>query len=162
MADYVIEARPPSAASTLLTTAEIQEAFSIIDATAGVSQESIIAVCEIPAPPFKEDVRADYVKRAFEKMGLPSVVVDSEGNVIAKRPGRSRSPKIVISAHLDTVFPEGTDVRVKRERGRLWAPGVSDNGCGVAALLALARVFDAAGIETEGTVYLVATVGEEG
>ncbi|HYM00603.1 MAG TPA: M20/M25/M40 family metallo-hydrolase [Blastocatellia bacterium] len=162
MTDYVIEARQCTSASSLLGTVEIQEAFAIIDAALGVSQDSIIAVCEIPAPPFKEELRAEYVRKAFEKMGLPSVAIDSEGNVIAKRPGRSRGPKVVISAHLDTVFPAGTDVRVRRERGRLWAPGVSDNGCGVAALLALARVLDAAGIETEGTVYLVATVGEEG
>lgn len=162
MADYVVEARPSPAVSALIYAVEIQEAFSIIDAASDIPDETIIPICEIPAPPFKEQARAQYVKRVFEQMGLPSVTIDAEGNVIARRPGRSRNPKVIISAHLDTVFPEGTDVRVKRERGKLWAPGISDNACGVAALLALARVLDAAGLETEGTVYFVATVGEEG
>jgi acetylornithine deacetylase/succinyl-diaminopimelate desuccinylase-like protein len=87
---------------------------------------------------------------------------DKEGNVIAERPGRSTKPRVVVSAHLDTVFPEGTDVRVRRNGRRLYAPGISDNTCGVVSLPAVADALDAAGIKTFGTIYFVATVGEEG
>jgi acetylornithine deacetylase/succinyl-diaminopimelate desuccinylase-like protein len=91
---------------------------------------------------------------------------DEEGNVIAERPGLSSSlspgPRIVVSAHLDTVFPERTDVRVRRNGARFHAPGISDNACGVVSLITLARALDAGNIVTEGPVYFVATVGEEG
>jgi acetylornithine deacetylase/succinyl-diaminopimelate desuccinylase-like protein len=82
--------------------------------------------------------------------------------VIAERPGISSKPRIVVSAHLDTVFPEGTDVSVRREGLRFYAPGISDNACGIVSLIALALALDAGDISTEGTVYFVATVGEEG
>ena len=87
---------------------------------------------------------------------------DEEGNVIAERPGLSATPQIVVSAHLDTVFPEGTDVRVRRQGARFLAPGISDNSCGIVSLIALARALDAAHVKTEGTIYFAATVGEEG
>jgi acetylornithine deacetylase/succinyl-diaminopimelate desuccinylase-like protein len=96
------------------------------------------------------------------ELGLENVRVDAEGNVIGERAGRLRSPRVAISAHLDTVFPEGTDVRVRREGRRFLAPGISDNTCGVVSLLALAGVLNDADIEMEGTVYFTATVGEEG
>ena len=146
----------------LLYAPQIRKAFAHIDRTGDQAIEELIRICEIPAPPFKEHARAGYVKRRFEELGLARVRADEEGNIIAERPGASRRPSVVVSAHLDTVFPEGTDVRVRREGNRLYAPGISDNTCGVAAVTALAIALDAARIETEGTVHLVATVGEEG
>ncbi len=147
---------------TLLYAPEMMRAFSFIEATDGETHDEMIRICEIPAPPFKEHARAAYLKARFEELGLKRVRTDAEGNVIAERPGRAASPSIIISAHLDTVFPEGTDVRVRRDGGRCYAPGISDNTAGVVSLITLARALDAAQISTEGTIHLVGTVGEEG
>jgi acetylornithine deacetylase/succinyl-diaminopimelate desuccinylase-like protein len=146
----------------LLRAPELQQAFHFIDSTGGEIGDELIRICEIPAPPFKEDARAEYIRRRFGELGLRDVRRDQAGNVIAERRGRNAAPRVIISAHLDTVFPEGTDVRVRREGQRLYAPGISDNTAGVVSLVALARALDAAGLQTEGTIYLVATVGEEG
>ena len=146
----------------LLARPEIQRAFASITETDDQLNDELIRICEIPAPPFKEDARIGYVTKRFQELGLSRVRVDAEGNAIAERPGRTGTPRIAVSAHVDTVFPKGTDVRVKREGSRFFAPGISDNTCGIVSVIALARVMDAAGIETEGTVYLIASVGEEG
>ncbi|HUK91258.1 MAG TPA: M20/M25/M40 family metallo-hydrolase [Blastocatellia bacterium] len=141
---------------------EILRGFSLIDSgTIAGSDAEVVRICEIPAPPFKEHARAAYVRRRMEQIGL-AVSQDRIGNVFAARPGRAKSQPIIVSAHLDTVFPEDTDVRVRREGARLWAPGISDNACGVASLLALAEVLQHANITTDGPVYFVGTVGEEG
>src|SRR5262245_9528958 len=93
-------------------------------------------ITEIPAPPFKESVRADYFLKRFRELGLADAAIDSEGNVIGTRKGLGPGPKLVVSAHLDTVFPEGTDVSVKEKDGMLLAPGIGDDSRGLAALLA--------------------------
>ena len=121
-----------------------------------------ISICEIPAPPFKEQARAEEMRRRFATLGLRSVRLDGEGNVIAERPGIGGGPTVVISGHLDTVFPESTDVRVKRAGTRLTAPGISDDCRGLAVMLAVARSLDAARVQTRGTLIFVGTVGEEG
>ena len=146
----------------LLFAPQVRRAFDFIEATDGETHDEMIRICEIPAPPFKEHARAAYLKRRFEALGLKRVRTDAEGNVIAERPGRSASPGLVVAAHLDTVFPEGTDVRVRREGARYYAPGISDNTSGVVSLVALARALDAAGVVTAGTIHFVGTVGEEG
>lgn len=146
----------------LLYAPEILRAFSFIEATDSETHDELIRICEIPAPPFKEHARAAYIKRRFEELGLKRVRTDKEGNVIAERTGRAASPNLIVSAHLDTVFPEGTDVRVRRNGVRCYAPGISDNTAGVVSLIALARALDAAQIATAGTIHFVATVGEEG
>ena len=146
----------------LLHAPEIQQAFQFIDSINSEINDELIRICEIPAPPFKEHARADYIQQRFVELGLHGVRRDKEGNVIAERLGRSTSPRVIVSAHLDTVFPEGTNVRVRREGQRLYAPGISDNTAGVVTLVALARALDAARLQTEGTIYFVATVGEEG
>jgi tripeptide aminopeptidase len=146
----------------LLSSSKIQRAFQLIHEIDSHLDEELVHLCEIPAPPFKEQARARYVARRFEELGLAGVRSDEEGNVIAERPGLSSEPRVVVSAHLDTVFPEGTDVTVRRDGARFHAPGISDNTCGVVSLIALARTLDAGGFKTEGTVCFVATVGEEG
>ena len=124
--------------------------------------EEQIAICEIEAPPFKEARRAaDYVRR-MQALGLRNVRIDSVGNVIGERPGEPGQPVIVISGHLDTVFPEGTDVRVKREGTMLRGPGIGDDCRGLAVVLAVARAMNDAQLRTRGTVLFVGTVGEEG
>lgn len=121
-----------------------------------------ISICEIPAPPFKEQTRAEELRRRFAALGLRDPRIDGEGNVIAERPGAGGGPTVVVSGHLDTVFPEGTDVSVKREGTRLSAPGIADDCRGLAVLLAMARALDVAKVRTRGTLIFVGTVGEEG
>jgi acetylornithine deacetylase/succinyl-diaminopimelate desuccinylase-like protein len=124
--------------------------------------EQQISICEIPAPPFKESVRAAEYKRRLESLGLRNVRIDEEGNVLGERPGRGEGPTVVIAGHLDTVFPEGTDVTVKRSGARLEGPGIGDDCRGLAVLLAVARALDEAKVETNGTIIFVGNVGEEG
>lgn len=120
-----------------------------------------VSICEIPAPPFKEEKRGLEMKRRFEALGLP-VVIDSIGNVIATRKGQGNGPTVAIAGHLDTVFPEGTDVRVKKEGGKFSAPGIGDDCRGLASVLAVARAMQNAKIQTPGTILFIANVGEEG
>ncbi len=122
--------------------------------------EEQIRITEIPAPPFHEAARAAYLKQLLLGTGM-RVELDSVGNVVAEFPGAS--PEIVmLSAHLDTVFPAGTTVRVRHEGKRLLGPGISDNGTGLAALLAVARAFQEVKVKTRYTILFVANVGEEG
>jgi len=152
--------------ASLMKSAQIRRAFQFIDELQVELDDELVRICEIPAPPFREDARARFIGQRFHAVGLSLVRSDAEGNVIAERPGpssrRSPGPRVVISAHLDTVFPEGTDVRVRRDGARFHAPGISDNVCGIVSLLTLARALEAGDIVTRGQVYFVATVGEEG
>src|ERR1700760_3633811 len=98
-----------------------------------------VRICEIPAPPFKEEVRGKELERLFQKAGLKDVRIDKAGNVIGVRPGASAHPNLVFSAHLDTVFPEGTDVKVKREGNVLRGPGIGDDCRGLVVMLSVIR-----------------------
>jgi acetylornithine deacetylase/succinyl-diaminopimelate desuccinylase-like protein len=124
--------------------------------------EEQIRLCEIPAPPFKEERRAAAMKGIFEKLGLRNVRLDGIGNLLGERPGRQPRPHLVFSAHLDTVFPEGTDVRVKREGTLLEGPGIGDDCRGLAVVIGVIRALDDAKVETPGTITFLADVGEEG
>jgi acetylornithine deacetylase/succinyl-diaminopimelate desuccinylase-like protein len=118
-------------------------------------------ITEIPAPPFQEARRAAAVKELLAETGLP-VKIDQAGNVIGELHGANEKEVVVIAAHLDTVFPPGTDVKVRRDGSRMIAPGISDNGSGVAALLALARAVQFAHLKPQRTILFVGDVGEEG
>jgi acetylornithine deacetylase/succinyl-diaminopimelate desuccinylase-like protein len=119
-------------------------------------------ITEIPAPPYKEKVRAEYFLKRMQELGFKDASIDSEGNVIALRKGSGGGrPKLVVSAHLDTVFAEGTDVSVKEKDGAILAPGIGDDSRGLAALLSLTKAMNANGIVTVGDLMLVGTVGEE-
>ncbi|HEV3500406.1 MAG TPA: M20/M25/M40 family metallo-hydrolase [Bradyrhizobium sp.] len=128
------------------------------DDTAFAEQKRIT---EIPAPPYKEKVRAEYYLKRFQELGFKDAAIDTEGNVIALRKGSGGRPKLVVSAHLDTVFPEGTDVTVKEKDGVILAPGIGDDSRGLAALLSLIKSINANDIATVGDVLFVGTVGEE-
>jgi tripeptide aminopeptidase len=136
-------------------------ALAWIDTSAVWLTDQQIHLTEIPAPEFKEGARAEYLKKIFEAAGL-KVQLDKIGNVIAERPGSDANSVILLAAHLDTVFPAGTDVRVKRHANRLTAPGVADNGAGLAALAGLARALFESRIHTTKTIVLAGDVGEEG
>jgi len=119
------------------------------------------ALTEIPAPSFEEEKRAAAVKAVLVAEGLP-VHTDKMGNVVAELRGANDKECILVAAHLDTVFPAGTVVKVVRDGERMSAPGISDNGTGLAALLAIARAFQAAKIRPQRTILFAANVGEEG
>jgi acetylornithine deacetylase/succinyl-diaminopimelate desuccinylase-like protein len=120
-----------------------------------------IELTQIPAPPFKESVRAADFAGRLRAAGLADVSIDATGNVIGKRPGRGRGPLLVLSAHLDTVFPEGTDLTVKQDGARWSAPGIIDDSRGLAAVLSVLRAMETQRIVTVGDVWFVGTVGEE-
>jgi tripeptide aminopeptidase len=120
-----------------------------------------VRLTEIPAPPFQEARRAAVVKELLSEFGLP-VQIDKTGNVIGELRGVNEKEIVCLAAHLDTVFPAGTDVSVRHEGSRMMAPGISDNGAGLAALLAIVRALRAAHIKPQRTILFVADVGEEG
>jgi len=117
----------------------------------------------IPAPPFGESARAEWLKARFSELGLQDVRIDEVGNVLAIRPGAKNGGRFVaLTAHLDTVFPGQGPVAVRREGGRLYGPGISDNGAGVTALLALAAALNQAQVRTQAPLLFIGNVGEEG
>ncbi|HEY5883679.1 MAG TPA: M20/M25/M40 family metallo-hydrolase [Pyrinomonadaceae bacterium] len=146
----------------LLRRPEIQEAFNFIDSHVDEITSEQIRICEIPAPPFLEQERALYIQRRFNELGLTDVHIDQEGNCLGFSKGLRDSALLVVSAHLDTVFPEGTNVTVTRAGRKLLAPGISDDCCGLSALITLAAAIQAGNIKTERSILFVATVGEEG
>jgi len=147
-------------AVSLKDDAGVNRVLEILRNTVSATTEEQARITEIPAPPFHETARAAYMKKLLMAAGL-RVETDAIGNVIGEFAGTSQEI-VMVTAHMDTVFPEGTNVTVKRDGGRLLAPGISDNGTGLAALVALARAFHEAKIKTKSTVLFVADVGEEG
>ena len=121
-----------------------------------------VAVSEIAAPTGDEGRRAAWVAARFAAAGLAEVRTDAVGNVIGRRAGSDDVAPVAVCAHLDTVFPLDTVLRVREERGRLVGPGIGDNGRGLAAMLALAEEIDGRRVRTRRPVDFVATVGEEG
>jgi acetylornithine deacetylase/succinyl-diaminopimelate desuccinylase-like protein len=147
---------------SLLRDERVRRAFDFIDSSAARFTAELVRICEIPAPPFKEQERARYFAARFAELGLSDVHIDSAGNVIGLYRGQSEEPLLVLSAHLDTVFPEGTEVKVRRAGSRLCAPGIADDAAGLAALVGLIQTLNAAQIKLRGSIAFVATVGEEG
>ena len=141
---------------------KVHAALELIKADNAWTMQQQVELTQIPAPPFKESTRAAEFKRRLEALGYTNVRIDSVGNVIVERRGSGTGPTVVLAGHLDTVFPEGTDVTVKRDGTRLRAPGIGDDDRGLAVVLAVARAFQKTGIQTNGTIYFVGDVGEEG
>ncbi len=121
-----------------------------------------VRICEIPAPPFKEDERGKDLERLFKQAGLQDVHVDKAGNVMGTRAGASARPNLVFQAHLDTVFPEGTNVKVTRDGAILKGPGIGDDCRGLAMMLGVIKALDEGKVKTPGTITFVADTGEEG
>src|SRR6476469_10010022 len=154
--------RQSPSTETLLTEPAIRAAVDAIRRDEPRVLEDQVRLCEIPSPPFGEAKRGAAYRAAFEQLGLKNIRVDAEGNVLGERPGRAPQPRLVMSAHLDTVFPEGTRVTVTRTGNVLQGPGISDDCRGLAVLLGVIRALNDAHVETEGPVTFVGTVGEEG
>ena len=153
---------PQSAVADLIQTASVKAALVAARASEPQTIEDQIHFCEIPAPSFKETARGAELKRIFQELGLQNVRVDAAGNVLGDRPGAAPRPRLVVAAHLDTVFPEGTDVHVKRDGAMLYGPGIGDDCRGLAVLVATIRALKQASVETPGSITFVADVGEEG
>jgi tripeptide aminopeptidase len=138
----------------------VRRAFRFFEEQSKSFDEEHAALVRVPAPPFGESERAALLREKFEECGLEGATLDGEGNCVALRRGEALRPLLVLSAHLDTVFPVGTDCEVRREpSGLMRAPGIADDGCGLAALVAVARALNELKVETRGSVR---TVGEEG
>ena len=156
------QSAPAPAVEALLANPKIVKALDDIKADDARTFEEQKRITEIPAPPYKEKVRAEYYQKRMQELGFKDAAIDSEGNVIALRKGSGGGrPKLVVSAHLDTVFPEGTDVTVKEKDGVIVAPGIGDDSRGLAALLSLIKSINANEIATVGDILFVGTVGEE-
>lgn len=146
----------------LLDRPTVRDALERIVETEERTIAEQIELCEIPAPPFGETERASAYRDRLAAVGLERVRIDDEGNVIGERPGAEEGPVVVLSAHLDTVFPEDTDVSVEREGALLRGPGIGDDCRGLAVVLAVARTLEEVSIETGRGIVFVGTVGEEG
>ncbi len=151
-----------AAIAQLMDSDSYRRAVATLDAEHDRTVEDIIRLTEIPSPPFGEEVRARAYLDLFRAHGLAETEQDGIGNVLGLRRGSGNGALIVVAAHLDTVFPAGTDVRVRREGTKLFAPGVGDDTRGLAVLLAFIRAMDAAGIRTRDDILFVGDVGEEG
>ena len=146
----------------LLQTPTVRTAVESVRLDEAQTVADQIRICEVEAPPFQEAKRAKLYAEMFREVALKNVRIDAVGNVIGERPGASARPNLVMSAHLDTVFPPGTNVKVRRQGPILRGAGIGDDCRGLAALLAVARALNKAGVTTPGTITFVGTVGEEG
>jgi tripeptide aminopeptidase len=147
--------------SLLAQDKRVAKALAWLDKNTDWITDQQIAITEIPAPEFAEKERAAFVAKLFAANGL-DVRMDAIGNVIGEREGATPKDVILVVAHLDTVFPADTPVRVKRTQGRLEAPGISDDGAGLAAVVGLGRAIDQTKLKTQATIVFCADVGEEG
>ena len=157
----VLANRPRSfSSSSLADQPQVRTALDWFTKNLKWVDDEQVKLTEIPAPSFQEAKRAEAVRDILASEGL-AIHTDKIGNVIGELPG-SDEEVVVLAAHLDTVFPAGTEIKVRREGGRLVAPGISDNGTGLAGLLAVARAIQTAKIKPRRTILFAANVGEEG
>jgi acetylornithine deacetylase/succinyl-diaminopimelate desuccinylase-like protein len=149
-------------AAHLMQTPEVKTALDAAKRNESHFIDEQVRICEIPAPPFKEEVRGQELAKLFKQLELENVHIDKAGNVIGTRAGAAAHPNLVFSAHLDTVFPEGTDVKVKREGTVLKGPGIGDDCRGLVVMLGVIRALKEGNVKTPGTITFVADTGEEG
>ncbi len=161
-ASYPQDPRPGEEIRALLARPELQAAFRAIERLEPRTQRDLITLTEIPAPPFKEEQRAQYFARLLAEAGADTVYIDEVGNVIARCRGTRSGRTIAIAGHMDTVFPEGTDVSVRRQGDTLFAPGVGDDTRGLMVVLTVLRAMQETGVRTEADLLFIGTVGEEG
>ncbi|NGZ77086.1 M20/M25/M40 family metallo-hydrolase [Saccharibacillus alkalitolerans] len=162
-AHKVIVSEPVAGVFDKLTeNAAVRRAFDFLEADNDRTTEEQIELTEIEAPTFEEEEKGRAFARKLAELGVEDISVDEVGNVFGVRPGRGGGPKLVVCAHLDTVFPRGTNVKARREGSRVYAPGISDDGRGLASVLTILRALNEADLWTEGDLIVGATVGEEG
>ena len=153
---------PPAVVDRVVTDPRMKAAEQFIRSDHDRVIREIISLTEIPAPPYMETERARAFMLMLKENGLTSVETDSEGNVMGIRKGVGNGPLIAVAAHLDTVFPESTKIKVKKDGTRLLAPGVGDDTRGLAVILGIIRAMDSAKIQTTSDILFIGDVGEEG
>jgi acetylornithine deacetylase/succinyl-diaminopimelate desuccinylase-like protein len=145
----------------LMAAPAIRQLLAAVQADHPRTIDDLKLLTEIEAPPFKEQKRAEAFLARMKAVGLTDARIDAEGNVVGLRKGSGGGPKLLISAHLDTVFPSGTDVKVKERDGKLYAPGISDDTRGLTVLLSWLKVLNDQKVQTVGDLLVVGNVGEE-
>ena len=158
----VLKASQAVTVRQIMSSPHVTRALRFFETNADAITEEHVGICSVPASPFGEQARAEYLSRKFLELGLTEVEIDEEGNCLGLIKGSSQTPLLVVSAHLDTVFSKDTDFTVVRRDNKLFAPGIADDGCGLAALIALAQAIRTEQIPIEGSILFVGTVGEEG
>ncbi|WP_231885689.1 M20/M25/M40 family metallo-hydrolase [Sporosarcina psychrophila] len=162
MQEYTVSDKVKDVYSLLSSNSGVEKGLLFLKEDNDYTTDEQIELTAIQAPTFYEEKRGIYYQRKLTELGLKNVTVDEVGNVFGVRQGNGNGPSIVLCAHLDTVFPEGTDTVAKIVDGRVYAPGIADDGRGLASVLTIIRALNHANIETEGDLIIGATVGEEG
>jgi tripeptide aminopeptidase len=148
--------------AALVALPSVVRALELIDERDARTMADLLELTEIPAPPFAEQARGARFLEKLLEVGVDSAWVDAEGNVLALRRGTGSGQALAVTGHLDTVFPEGTDVTVRQRGDTLFAPGIADDTRGLVTVLALLRALNGSDIQTDADLLIVATVGEEG
>jgi len=157
------ETTAPQQIAQLATMRAVHAAFAWFQLRERELRRLQLEIARIPAPPFREAARGEWLREKFHAIGLDPVEVDEVGNVIGILPGQDRElPAVAVTAHLDTVFPADTEITIHEDRDRLYGPGVSDNAAGLTAMLAIAMCLREARIHGESDLVFVGNVGEEG
>jgi tripeptide aminopeptidase len=159
---YVLSPRVKETYNLLFSNLAVRKGLDFIRADHENTLAEQKQVCTIPAPPFQEQTRAEDYRKRLAALGLKDLRMDQEGNVFGLLPGVGKGPKLLVAAHLDTVFAQGTDTSVKEKDGKLYAPGISDNSRGLATLFSILRAFQVSGIRMTGDILFCGNVGEEG
>lgn len=146
----------------LLKKEKVQRALVFLKEDDDRTLQETLEMCQIPAPSYQEEKKAEYVRKKMLEAGLEDVHIDEVGNVLGTRKGISDGPRILLAGHTDTVFPMDTDLTLKQEGKRYSCPGIGDDTRAVAELLSIARALAASGIRGEGDIVFCANVCEEG
>lgn len=160
--EYQVSTGTVATIDALLSAASVKKALEFIQNDHDRTLDEQKEICAISAPTFHEEVRGDDYRNRFNQLGLENVEKDSIGNVLGLIRGSGQGPRLVVAAHLDTVFPEGTDTRVKEKDGKFYAPGIADDTRGLAEILCLVRAIKESGVRPLGDILFCANVGEEG
>ncbi|MEL0318235.1 MAG: M20/M25/M40 family metallo-hydrolase [Flavobacteriaceae bacterium] len=160
--EFTIEKKYTQTTKKFLKKSKIKAAFERIALLDPTTLKRHIELTEIEAPPFKEARRAKVFADYFKTLGMDSVWIDTEGNVLGLLQGSEGDRTVALDAHLDTVFPEGTEVKVRIENDTLYAPGIGDDTRGLSMLLTLLETIKTEQIQPKDDLLFVGSVGEEG
>jgi acetylornithine deacetylase/succinyl-diaminopimelate desuccinylase-like protein len=148
--------------AALAASPAVARALQLVEERDARVMADLLELTEIPAPPFMEEARAARFLEMLLDLGVDSAWVDEEGNVLGLRRGTGSDEVVAVAGHLDTVFPEGTDVTVRQRGDTLFAPGIADDTRGLVTVLALLRALNESDIQTSANLLFIGTVGEEG
>ena len=146
----------------ILENEKIKQALEYIKEEDPATTQDTLNMCQIPAPSYKEEKKAEYIRERFQEIGLRDVRIDAVGNVLGIWPGTGEGPSVMLAAHTDTVFPEGTDLTIRKEGNRYYCPGINDDTHAVAEMIAVAKAMIHADLHTKGDLIFCANVCEEG